>query len=318
MREIRFGWAVPYQVSGWNVQDIATIGDNENNIFVEQIITGLEQVPSGFDSIWISDHFHPPMGGGNQLGVLEAMTTITYLAAAFPQFDFGSIVLCQSFRNPALLAKIGATLQLLTDGRFIMGIGAGWKEDEYVAYGYNYPKTSVRIAQLEEAVQIVRKMWTETPASFEGKHYHIRDAYCEPKPTSRPPIMIGGHGEQLTLRVVAKYADWCNFNFVDADTYAHKLTVLQRHCESVGRNYDEIVRTWSQMVALGETEAEAKRIAENMPRAMTGTPAQIVEQIQPFIELGVEHFIFWFMDFPKPTGSILFAEEVIPQLRQES
>jgi alkanesulfonate monooxygenase SsuD/methylene tetrahydromethanopterin reductase-like flavin-dependent oxidoreductase (luciferase family) len=206
---------------------------------------------------------------------------------------------------------------MLTHGRFILGIGAGWKEDEYLAYGYDFPKASVRIAQLNEAVQIVRKMWTETPASFEGQYYHIRDAYCEPKPSPCPPIMIGGGGEQLTLRVVAKLADWWNLVTRDIDTYAHKLAILRDHCESVGRRCEEIVKVLGSFVAIAETETEAKRIAEaSRLEPILGTPAQIVDQLQPFIELGVEYFILVFMDYPDPRGSILFAEEVIPQLRQ--
>ncbi len=280
-------------------------------------MNGLEAIRGKFDSVWVPDHFHPPIeGSSNEVDVLECMTTIAYLAGIFPDFDFGSIVLGQSYRNPALLAKMGATLQSLTGGRFILGIGAGWKEDEYLAYRYDFPKASVRIAQLEETVQIIQKMWTETPASFEGTYYHIRDAYCEPKPTPRPPIMIGGGGEQLTLRVVAKWADWWNYISGDQDTYAHKLAILRTHCENVGRNYDEIVKTWAQVVVLTETEAEAERIAVDSPMAMVGTPPQIVEQLQPFVEMGIEHFMFLFGDFPDTTGLSMFSEEVIPKLRQ--
>ena len=307
-RTIKFGWMPRGNASG----------EDDNRAFVDQIISGIECVKGGFDSIWVSDHFHPPMGGANnELGVLECMTTISYLGGAFPQLDFGSIVLGQSYRNPALLAKMGATLQMLTHGRFILGIGAGWKEDEYLAYDYDFPKASVRIAQLSEAVQIVRKMWTETPANFEGQYYHIRGAYCEPKPSPRPPIMIGGGGEQLTLRVVAELADWWNLITADIDTYAHKLAVLRAHCESVGRKPEEIVKVLGHFAAIAETEAEAKRIP-GPSQGFVGTPAQIVEQLQPFVELGVEYFILSFRDYPNPRGSILFAEEVIPQLRQGS
>jgi alkanesulfonate monooxygenase SsuD/methylene tetrahydromethanopterin reductase-like flavin-dependent oxidoreductase (luciferase family) len=306
-QNIKFGWCAPGHAGG----------DDDNTAFADQIISVIECVKGGFDSIWVSDHFHPASGGNDEAGVLECMTTLSYLAGAFPQLDFGNAVLCQSFRNPALLAKMGATLQMLTHGRFILGIGAGWKEDEYLAYGYDFPKASVRIAQLNEAVQIVRKMWTETPASFEGQYYHIQDAYCEPKPRPRPPIMIGGGGEKLTLRVVARLADWWNLVFVDINTYAHKLSVLRSHCESVGRSCEEIVKVLGQAVVIAETEAEAKRIAKaSRWKPIVGTPAQIVDQLQPFIELGVEYFILAFRDFPNPRGSILFAEEVIPQLRQ--
>lgn len=192
-------------------------------------------------------------------------------------------------------------------------------EEEYLAYDYDYPKPSVRIGQLDEAVQIIRKMWTESPASFEGKYYRIENAYCEPKPDPIPPILIGGGGEQLTLRVVAKYADWWNIPGATAETYAHKLDVLRSHCETVGRDYDEIVKTYSaEMIAIAETEAEAQRIAEATPytaaQTFVGTPNQVAEQLQAYIDLGVTYLIIRCVDFPNPAGLDLFMQNVIPQL----
>ena len=307
MREIKFGWFLPPQ-AGTEIQ--------EGEAFIDQIMRGCQEIEGKFDSVWMPDHFHPPMeGSSNRTEVLECMTTIAYLAGVFRDFDFGSIVLGQSYRNPATLAKMGATLQSLTKGRFILGIGAGWKQDEYLAYNYEFPKAAVRIAQLEETVQIIQKMWTETPASFNGAHYQILDAYCEPKPIPRPPIMIGGGGEQLTMRVVAKRADWWNY-FGDQTSYVHKLTVLRTHCENVGRNYDEITKTWSQVLFLTQTEAEAERIAKDSAMTMAGTPDQITERLLPIIEMGVEHFIVAFGDFPNTTGLTMFSEQVIPRLRR--
>jgi len=249
---------------------------------------------------------------------LECWTGISYLAGAFPHLQFGSIVLCQSYRNPALLAKMAATLQALTGGRLIFGIGAGWKEDEYLAYGYAFPADAVRIAQLTEVVRIIRCMWTETPASFEGQHYRIKEAYCAPKPVPVPPMLIGGGGERLLLRVVAEQADWWNYPGGSVENYAHKLDVLRRHCQAVGRDYDEIVKTWAcESVAVAETEAEARRIAARSPfadeSAIVGTPEQVAGQLRRFTALGVEHFILRFADFPDPGGAELFASRVIPQ-----
>ena len=307
MREIKFGWFLPPQ---------ALTEIKNGDTFVDQIMRGMEAIKGKFDSVWMPDHFHPLLRGSRaDAEVLECMTTIAYLAGIFPEFDFGSIVLGQSYRNPAMVAKMGATLQALTGGRFILGIGAGWKQDEYLAYNYDYPSNAVRIAQLDEAVQIIQKMWSETQASFEGAHYQIRDAYCEPKPTPQPPIMIGGGGEQLTLRVVAKRADWWNFIFGDQASFSHKLSVLQNHCENVGRDFDEITKTYSHILVLTETEAEAERIAKDMHKAVVGTPDQIVEMMLPFVEMGVEHFMFSFDDFPDLTSMNLFSEQVIPKLR---
>jgi alkanesulfonate monooxygenase SsuD/methylene tetrahydromethanopterin reductase-like flavin-dependent oxidoreductase (luciferase family) len=219
-----------------------------------------------------------------------------------------------------MLAKMGATLQMLSGGRFILGIGAGWMREEYLAYGYEFPPAPVRIAQLAEAVQIIRKLWTEAPASFEGRYYRIKDAYCEPRPDPLPPIMIGGEGEKLTLRVVAEQADWWNLTGGTPNGYAAKLAALRAHCEAIGRNCDEIVKTWTTWddgIAIGETEQEARRVAETSPfegpNRITGTPEQVAEQLRRFADLGVEHFMLRFADFPNPAGAELFAEAVIPR-----
>jgi alkanesulfonate monooxygenase SsuD/methylene tetrahydromethanopterin reductase-like flavin-dependent oxidoreductase (luciferase family) len=315
--EMKFGWVAP----------VRAMDDTDGSSLGEQIITVLEQIRGKFDSVWMSDHVHPPIfrGKNNGIGVLECLSTISYLAGLFPDFDFGTMVLSQPLRNPAMVAKIGASLQTLTKGRFILGLGSGSNAgNEYVAYGYGdeFPKAAVRVAQTAEAVQIIRQMWITSPATFEGKHYQIREAYCEPKPKPLPPIMIAGAGEELALRMVAQFADWSNFGG-DPDGFAHKLAVLRKHCEAVGRNYDEIVKTYLVLVAVANTEAEAEHVAQTSskpfgPRLITGTPEQVAAQLQPYVELGVGYFITYFVDFPDPAGAILFAEEVMPQLRQRS
>jgi alkanesulfonate monooxygenase SsuD/methylene tetrahydromethanopterin reductase-like flavin-dependent oxidoreductase (luciferase family) len=306
--QVQFGWVIPR----------APKDDISGSCFVEQIFANLDKIHRDFDTAWASDHFvgspqHPDYPS------LEAWTTICYLAHAFPDLVFGNLVLAQSYRNPAMLAKMGATLQLLTGGRFILGIGAGWWEEEYLSYGYAFPKASARIHQLAEAVQIIRKMWTEPRTTFEGKYYQVREALCEPNPSPRPPIMIGGGGEQLTLLAVAQHADWWNISLADLEKYPHKLNVLRSHCKSVGRDYDEIVKTGAGFVAIGQTEAEAQRIAEAFPYqeflSSAGTPDQVADQLQAYVNLGVEHLIVGFADFPDPTGALLFADEVIPRFR---
>jgi alkanesulfonate monooxygenase SsuD/methylene tetrahydromethanopterin reductase-like flavin-dependent oxidoreductase (luciferase family) len=172
---------------------------------------------------------------------------------------------------------------------------------------------------LADTVQIIRKMWTETPATFHGKYYQIEDAYCEPKPDPLPPIMIGGGGEQLTLRVVARYADWWNLGGGTPESFAHKLDVLRSHCAEVGRDPDDIVKTVGGVVAIAESEAEAQRIAKASPfsggQGIVGTPDQVTAQLRAFTDLGVTHFILRFADFPHPAGIDLFAQTVIPQFR---
>jgi alkanesulfonate monooxygenase SsuD/methylene tetrahydromethanopterin reductase-like flavin-dependent oxidoreductase (luciferase family) len=309
MNEIGFAWHMPsFPVDG-----------SRKTVFVDQILHTLERIGDRYDSAWADDHFWPwAQWQTPETDFLECMTTISYLAALFPRMKFGSSVLCQSYRSPGLIAKMAANLQLFSGGRFLFGIGAGWMEREYLAYGIEFPKPAVRIAQLEETVQIVRLLWTETPASFEGKYYQIKNAYCEPKPEPIPPMMIGGGGEQLTLRVVAKYADWWNIPGGSLENYAHKLDVLRDHCTAIGRNYDEIKKTWSaEAISVAETEAEARRIAAASPfnnNQIVGTPQQVAAQLQKFVDVGCEYFIMRFLDFPSTRGIELFADEVMPLL----
>ena len=230
MGRVEFGLRIPtFPVDG-----------SSGEAFVDQLIRFVSEFESDFDSAWVCDHFHPwSQSVPETTPTIEGFTAISYFSGVFKRLKFGNIVLCNSYRNPALLAKMGATLQLLTGGRFILGIGAGWKEDEYIAYGYEFPSAKVRIEQLEEGVQIIRKMWTETKATFEGKYYRIKNAICSPRPEPIPPIMIGGGGEKLTLKVVAKHADWWNMPNASVEKFKHKLEVLESHCERVGRNPPE-------------------------------------------------------------------------------
>ncbi len=316
MRDIKFMWRIPaYPTDG-----------SSGPTFIKQITDTMDYIQGRFEGAFTDDHFlpwtavdHP--GGRDSLpkGVdtLECTTALAYLAAAYPQLVFGAIVLCQSYRNPALVAKMGSTLQAMSNGRYVLGIGAGWHEPDYEAYGYEFPKVaSVRLAQMKENIQIIQKMWTESPATFEGKYYQIKEAYCEPKPNPVPPLLIGGGGEKVTLRMVAEYADW--WNYCDTpEVYAHKLAVLRSHCEAIGRDYDEIVKTWDGLqIAVAETEAEAKRIYEASPfkrrGAVVGTPEQVTEKLQVYVDLGVDIFFMRFDDFPSQAGIRLFAEKVMP------
>jgi len=310
MTHIQYGIRVPaFPVNG-----------SQGQTFTAEIAATLTAASGKFHSAWVADHFIPWAAWQDaETDTLECLSSLCYLAGAFPQLHFGTIVLCQSYRNPALLAKMGATLQLLSGGRFIFGIGAGWKVDEYQAYGYDFPKPAVRIRQLEETVEIVKRMWTETPASFEGKYYRIENALCEPKPNPRPPVMIGGGGEQLTLRVVAKHADWWNIPGGDVARYAQKLDVLRGHCDAVGRDFDSIRKTWAgETISVAHNRADAQRYADASPFAkgggMVGTPEEVADQLRAFTALGVDYFILRFTDFPGVDGPLLFAEEVMPLL----
>ncbi len=309
MQSIEVGWRIPeFPITGRGGPE-----------FVEQIIRWLESVEDGFDSAWLSDHMipwadwqHPATDN------LEAWTTVSYLMGVFGRLSFGHIVLCNSYRNPALLAKMAATLSYLCPGRFILGIGAGWKQDEYSAYGYDFPSASDRIGALREGVQIIRRMWTEELVNFEGKHYRVKDAYCNPKPKPMPPIMIGGSGEKLLLKLVASEADWWNM-LGDTDEYQRKSNILRTHCENVGRDFNSIRKTWLGRVSIAEDQQEATRIARGSPftaseTTITGNVDQVTRKLKEYANVGVTYFILRFLDFPSLNGVTLFAEEVLPQL----
>jgi alkanesulfonate monooxygenase SsuD/methylene tetrahydromethanopterin reductase-like flavin-dependent oxidoreductase (luciferase family) len=304
---------------GWHTPSFPTDGST-GEAFAAQIETVMRSLPTIFDSVWIDDHFWPwATWQAPETPYIECATTIAYLAGAFPNFKYASSVFCQSYRNPGLLAKMVANLQLWTKGNFIFGIGAGWMEREYRAFHIDFPKPAVRLAQMEETIEIAKLLWTETPATYAGQYYSITNAYCEPKPNPLPPICIGGGGEQLTLKIVAKHADWWNFPGGTVETYQHKLDVLRSHCDTVGRDYNSIVKTWSaECVAVGATESEAKRILEASPynnNAIAGTPTQVAEGLQRYVDIGVEYFILRVVDFPQGDGLQRFAEEVVPLLQ---
>lgn len=313
MKKLNFGWRMPS----------FPIDDSDTQTFILQIKRFLDEIEGTFNSAWISDHFVPwATFQSVETDTLEAWTTICYFSGIYEDLDFGNIVLCQSYRNPALLAKMAATLQSLTNGRLILGIGAGWKEDEYLAYGYDFPSAKTRIAQLEEAVQIIKALWSEDSVSFEGDFYKVKDAYCNPKPQPIPPIMIGGGGERFLLRVVARFAEWWNLANVTVDEYRRKIDVLKAHCEAVSRNPNEIKRTLGGHVAIAKDESEALKITKESPflkdqnwdAHFIGTPERIRDKILEYADLGVEYFILRFLDFPRTDGIKLFMKEVIEKL----
>jgi len=221
-------------------------------------------------------------------------------------------------------------LDVISGGRFELGIGAGWAKVEHESYGIPFERPRRRVEKLEEAVTIVKKMWTENNPSFEGKHYRIDGAVCEPKPLQkpRPPIWIGGGGERFTLRAVAKVGDGCNFIGLSLDEYRHKLDVLAKHCDLVGRRMEDVRKSWQGSVVAGKTDAEVKRkmqlatqpsnvANEDFKRhAIIGTPDQCTERIGEYSDLGVDRFMLSFPEAATDLSSLrLFAEEVLPELK---
>jgi F420-dependent oxidoreductase-like protein len=235
--------------------------------------------------------------------MLEGWTTISVLAGFTSKIRLGTLVTGNSYRHPSVLAKMGATVDVLSKGRLFMGIGAAWNEEEASAYGIPFPSTKERLERLDEAVQVIRRMWTEDKASFDGRYYQLRGAYCNPKPIQQPhpKILIGGGGEKRTLKTVAKYGDASNL-FGSVDTVKRKLDVLREHCKEVGRDYDSIIKSKTGRVIIGDRESIEKGFAqmggftqERMREFLTyGTPEQIRQEIENFREAGVDYLIFSF------------------------
>jgi F420-dependent oxidoreductase-like protein len=250
------------------------------------------------------DHFHQISVVGKQEDpMLEGWTTISVLAGITSKIKLGTLVTGVIYRHPSVLAKMGATLDVLSKGRLFMGIGAAWNQEESLAYGIPFFPNKERLLRLEEAIQIIRKMWTEEPAAtFNGKYYQISNAYCNPKPVQKPspPIMVGGSGELHTLKIIAKYADACNL-FGSAETIKRKLSILREHCKSVGRDYDSILKTKLGFIVIDndrETlEKRIQQISKVIPEEQVrdiityGTPEDVLKQIELMEEVGIEYLI---------------------------
>jgi alkanesulfonate monooxygenase SsuD/methylene tetrahydromethanopterin reductase-like flavin-dependent oxidoreductase (luciferase family) len=291
------------------------VGLNIWSRLVEHSFPYLDQALGPFDSLWLPDHVQY---GSNR--VAEGWTLLPWALARYPDKLCGHEVLSNSFRNPAHLAKMVATAQALSGGRVILGIGAGWNREEYEAYSWPFPPTRVRVAQMCEAIELMRLMWTSSPASYKGEHYQISQAYCEPRPNPIPPVMIGGHGEKYLLRAVAQHADWWNYTFRDAATYTQKQEALKAHCREVKRDYDQIQQIVRVGILIAETEREVERlktapgIRPMSDIRLAGTPAQVTETLQRIVRQGAHRLTVNFADAPRPDGTLLFAQTVLPWL----
>lgn len=318
--EIVFGAFVP---QGWKMELASIEGPVAKWQHAVEVAQLAERL--GYDSLWIYDHFHN-VPRPAQEAVFECWTTMAAISQLTTTIRLGQMVGCNSYRNPAVLAKITSNLDVISGGRLDWGIGAGWYENEYRAYGFEFDKPKDRIGMLEETVQIVRSMWTEPETTFSGTYYDLKRANCDPKPLQQPtpPIWIGGGGEQLTLRVVAKYADCSNFGG-PPEMWAHKRDVLRGHCADVGRDPDEIRMTWSPEVFIRETEAEIEAVgslavwgqpaAEWRTNNLVGTVDQVAEKIRTYVDLGCRGFIPWCSDYPETTSLELLASRIMPEFR---
>jgi alkanesulfonate monooxygenase SsuD/methylene tetrahydromethanopterin reductase-like flavin-dependent oxidoreductase (luciferase family) len=249
----------------------------------------LNTISGSWASGWITDHFQ-----WDQDDCLEAMSTLAFYAGIFPHLNWGTIVACQGYRNPALMAKMASTIQYLTKGRLILGIGAGWKKDEYLAYGYDFPAPGVRVAQLEETVRIFRAMWDNDTSSFSGAHYKIDNAINLPRTPAPPTLLIGGGGEQKMLPLIARHADWWNSN-AQGDDWARKVSILKRESRKAGRDFSKLRLTWFGGATVGDNESVLKRrVRDDFVRnsGLWGTPSQVRAKIKALINAGCTYFLF--------------------------
>ncbi|MDO8389912.1 MAG: LLM class F420-dependent oxidoreductase [Actinomycetota bacterium] len=279
----------------------------------------------GYDSVWVYDHFHNVPKAAHE-AVFECWTTMAAISQRTSRVRLGQMVGCNSYREPSVLAKITSTVDIISGGRLDWGIGAGWYEHEYKGYGFDFPRPAARIGMLRESVEIVKSMWTQADTSYEGTYYSLYGAQCDPKPlqSPHPPIWIGGGGEQLTLRVVARHADCANFGGKPHE-WARKREILKEHCAAVGRDEATIRKTWSPEVFIRNTEAEVvaggTRSSWGEPFEswregnLVGTPEEVCEKIEQYIELGCTGFIPWCSDYPSTETLELFATKVIPNFR---
>ena len=336
---MRFGLFVP---QGWRM-DLAGIEPDQH----WGVMAGLAEraeMTRLWESIWVYDHFHT-VPVPSQEATHESWTLMAALAAVTSRIRLGQMCTCMAYRNPAYLAKVAATIDIISEGRLEMGIGAGWYEHEWRAYGYGFPSAGDRLGMLEEGVQIFRDMWTTGSATLDGKHYQVDGAICAPRPlqgTTQPgsalngiPVWVAGGGEKKTLRIAAQYADYTNFG---ADVFEHKSAILAAHCADVGRDFAQITRSTNIDVVIGDTEKDVKdrlawmrdhyiragvseaivdqQIAGLIAGAGVGTPEQIAEKLTALKALGLGYTIAYFTEAAYDTsGMHLFENKVIPELR---
>ncbi len=318
MAQLKFGVFLPFYA--FKTKD--TSPEEQFNLLREIV---LETERLGYDSVWLDDHLMY-----EEWPIFECWTTLSALAAHTSKIRLGTMVTCNQHRNPALLAKTAATLDVLSNGRLEFGIGSGIQEAEHHAYGFDFPDVKVRSEQLGESLDVIGLLWTQKKASYQGKYYTLKEAICEPKPiqTPHPPIIVGGSGEKYTLKVTAKYADRFDWGFLPTiEEYRHKLAVLASHCRTIGRDPDEIERScWpAGQILIGENQkAVDEKISKLKPTNMSvqefkqstlaATPEKCSKHLQPYLDLEVSYFMLYFAGLPSIEGLQLFAHEVMDRL----
>lgn len=291
---------------------------------------------NGFESAWVYDHFHT-VPEPTQEVTYEAWTLMAALAATTDTVRLGQMCTCNTYRPPSYLAKVAASIDVISGGRLEMGIGAGWYEHEHDGYGYDFKSPGGRLGMLREGVEIMKAMWTEDVVDYEGKHYSLKGAICQPKGMQKPhiPFWIAGGGEKVTLNIAARYAQYTNFGGDALDTFKSKSEILEGHCADVGRDFGSIVRSANFNILCAPSEAEVeekkawlvghlKKYVSDTPaerfaamyEPTSGTPDQIIAKLKGYEAAGMTYAIVNFADVAYDRASLeLFAKEVIPALR---
>jgi F420-dependent oxidoreductase-like protein len=320
---IRYGAFVP---QGWKLE-YAGVGAADAWARSKEIALLAERL--GYDHLWVYDHVET-VPRREPTHVFEAFTTLAAIAQLTSTIRLGQLVTCSSYRNAGLLAKEAACVDVFSGGRLILGLGAGWYDREYQAYGWEYPSDGQRLELLDETLAVVKQLWTEETVTYDGKHLHFDGAYCDPKPLQTlPPIWVGGGGEKVTLAIAAREADATNWQ-VGLDAFVHKSEVLRRHCERVGRDFDTIVRTHGPDCRLFDSEADLNRWLNTPggghlwgrgdPEAyvrdnLVGTADQVAEKVQAFVDAGCREFVLWFRDYPSTESLEAFRTQVAPKVK---
>jgi F420-dependent oxidoreductase-like protein len=276
----------------------------------------------GYDSVWVYDHLQFTYGP-----TLECWTVLSALAEATRKIRIGPLVTCNAFRYPSLLAKMAATVDMISNGRLNFGIGAGWHEDEAVAYGIPFPRGRIRVEMLDEALSIIKKLWAEDVVTFKGKYYSVYKAFCLPKPVQKPhpPVLVGGGGDKM-LRLIARYANAWNSGFVNPEDFVEEIARLQKACDEVGRNRDEIENTFQSRIVIAGRDEDAQKRAEqwrgerkgrpedpDWEFAIKGSPETCTKVLKTYVDAGVTHFTLLFADTAQLKPLQLFAQKVMPE-----
>jgi F420-dependent oxidoreductase-like protein len=299
-----------------------------NRTWDETRDAALEFERLGYDSLWLNDHLYGVPRP--EIPILECWTALTAVGAITRRVQLGTLVSPPAFRNPALLAKVAATLDQITKGRVILGLGTGWFQREFEGYGFEFLPPQRRVEQLAEAAELTLRVWTEPEATYAGKHFRSDRLILAPRPYQEPhpPLLIGGAGEKAVLRIAARYADIWNNPAAQQTQLPHKIEVLRRHCEQVGRDPAAVRISQQCLVVLAPDEAQAGPMLEratklfgghlgdvNGPLVIAGSPDRVAERIQQHIDLGCDFFMIEFFGRDTREPARLFAETVMPRFR---